>query len=97
MNMTRLFKPKYLIKIGIRHAFRRIRMITEADEHLITFRTRFGFYKYRVLAFVVAYLDDILVYSHSLEEHREHVKAQRCRNLGPTLINANFTRLRRSS
>ncbi len=49
--MTRLFKAKYLTKIDIRHAFNRIRMITEADEDLITFRIRFEFYKYRVLPF----------------------------------------------
>lgn len=49
--MTRLSKAKYLTKIDIRHAFNRIRMATEADEDLTTFRTRFGSYKYRVLPF----------------------------------------------
>jgi hypothetical protein len=49
--MTRLSKAKYMIKINIRHAFNRIRMIISADEDLITFRTRFDLYKYLVLSF----------------------------------------------
>ena len=96
--MTRLSKAKYLIKIDIRHAFNRIRMITEKDEDLTTFRIRFESYKYLVLLsgltngpatfqnfmndtlmkyldkFVIAYLDDILIYSKNMKEHREHVR-----------------------
>ena len=49
--MTRFFKAKFLIKIDIRHAFNRIRMTTEKNEDLTTFRTCFEAYKYRVLSF----------------------------------------------
>jgi hypothetical protein len=49
--MTRFNKIKYMIKIDIRHAFNKIRMITSVDEDLITFRTRFESYKYLVLFF----------------------------------------------
>lgn len=49
--MTRLSRAKFLTKIDIRHAFNRIRMATEQDEDLTTFRTRFGSYKYLVLPF----------------------------------------------
>jgi Reverse transcriptase (RNA-dependent DNA polymerase) len=38
-------------KIDIRHAFNRIRLATEKDEDLSSFRTRFGSYKYRVMPF----------------------------------------------
>jgi hypothetical protein len=96
--MTRLNKAKYMIKINIRHAFNRIRMIISIDENLITFRTRFDSYKYLVFSFelinesatfqnfmndifmkyldefVVAYLNDILIYSNNAKKHREHVK-----------------------
>ena len=49
--MTQLSKAKYLTKIDIRYAFNRIRMAIERNEDLITFRTRFGSYKYQILFF----------------------------------------------
>ncbi len=49
--MNRLSKIKYLIKINIRHAFNRIRMHSEKNENLTTFKTRFDSYKYLMLSF----------------------------------------------
>lgn len=49
--MTQLSKTKYFTKINIRYAFNRIRMINEKNEDLITFWTRFEFYKYLILFF----------------------------------------------
>jgi hypothetical protein len=50
-TLTQITGAKYLTKIDIRHAFNRIRMQTEEDEDLTTFKTRFGSYKYKVLPF----------------------------------------------
>lgn len=90
---------KYLTRLDIRQAFHRIKCADEATEDLLTFRTRFGAYKYKVMPFGVAngpatwqrlineclfkflgefataYLDDILIYSKTLVEHRRHVRA----------------------
>jgi hypothetical protein len=97
-TLAQIQGAKYLTKIDIRHAFNRIRMQTEEDEDLTTFRTRYGSYKSRVLPFgltngpstfqrfmnetlwdflhkfAVAYMDDILIYSQTKEEHICHVK-----------------------
>lgn len=96
--MTRLSRAKVFTKIDIRHAFNRIRMASEKDEDLTTFKTRFGTYKSLVLPFgltngpasfqhfindvcmeyldefLVAYLDDLLIYSNSLKEHKQQVR-----------------------
>ena len=87
-----------MTRIDIRHAFNRLRMKTEKDEDLTTFRTRFGSYKSLVLPFgltngpatfqnfindtfleypdefLIAYLDDLLVYSETMTDHRKHVR-----------------------
>jgi hypothetical protein len=49
--IARLIKTQMITKIDIRHAFNRIRMITERDEKLITFTTKYENYQYRVLSF----------------------------------------------
>ena len=49
--MSRLARARFLTRIDIRHAFNRLRMKTEKDEDLTTFRTRFGSYKSLVLPF----------------------------------------------
>jgi hypothetical protein len=97
-TLAQITGAKILSKIDIRHAFNRIRMATEEDEDLTTFKTRFGSYKYKVLPFglcngpatfqhymndvlweglneyLSVYMDDILVYSQSREEHIIHVQ-----------------------
>ena len=50
-TLAQLTDAKIFTKLDIRYAFNRIRMATDQDEELITFRTRFGSYKYRVLPF----------------------------------------------
>jgi hypothetical protein len=49
--LTHLKKTKYFTKLNIRQAFHRIRIADVESENLITFRTRFDAYKYRVLFF----------------------------------------------
>ena len=50
-TLSQISEAKVLTKLDIRHAFNRIRMATEEDEDLTTFRTRFGAYKYKVMPF----------------------------------------------
>lgn len=50
-TLAQLAGAKIYTKLDIRHAFNRIRMATEEDEDLTTFRTRFGSYKYKVMPF----------------------------------------------
>lgn len=50
-TLAQLSEAKIFTKLDIRHAFNRIRLATEKDEDLTTFRTRFGSYKYLVLPF----------------------------------------------
>ncbi|MBW0543239.1 hypothetical protein O181_082954 [Austropuccinia psidii MF-1] len=73
-------------KIDLRGAYNLLR-IKEVDEHLTAFTTKYGSYEYLVLPFglinapfadfldifVVVYLDDIMVFSSSEEEHFKHV------------------------
>ena len=50
-TMARVAGSKVFTKIDVRQAFHRIRLRTEQDEDLTTFRTRLGAYKYKVLPF----------------------------------------------
>jgi transposase InsO family protein len=67
-TLAQITGAKILSKIDIRHAFNRIRMATEEDEVLTTFKTRFGAYKYKVLPFGLCngpatfqhYMNDVL-------------------------------------
>jgi hypothetical protein len=107
-TLAQITGAKFLTKIDIRHAFNRIRMATEEDEDLTTFRTSIGCFKYKVMPFgltngpatfqrhmnetlweylhkfVVAYMDDLLIYSQTREEHIIHVQKvlQKLRDAG---------------
>jgi hypothetical protein len=83
-------------KLDVRGAYNLVRG-KEADEHKLTFSTRYGLFKQLVMQFgttnapadfqgyinntirealdrlASTYLDDILIYSNSIEEHEEHV------------------------
>ena len=50
-TLSRIAKVKIFSKIDIRQAFHKIRLMTESDEELTTFRTRYGAFKYKVLPF----------------------------------------------
>ncbi len=50
-TLDRLSRARVYTKLDIRQAFHRIRLATETDEDLTTFRTRYGNYKYKVLPF----------------------------------------------
>jgi hypothetical protein len=50
-TLAQVTGAKFLTKIDIRHAFNRIRMATEEDEDLTTFRTSLGCFKYKVMPF----------------------------------------------
>ena len=66
-TLARLVRVKVFTKLNVRQAFYRIRM-KESVEDLTTFRTRYGFYKYKVLSFSLCngpasfqrYINDIL-------------------------------------
>lgn len=49
--LAQMFGSEVITKLDIRHAFNRIRMKTELDEDLTTFKTRFGTFKYMVMPF----------------------------------------------
>jgi hypothetical protein len=75
-----------LSKIDLRSGYHQIR-IRDEDIPKIAFSTRYGLYEYLVMSFgltnapanfmylilVVVFIDDILVYSQSTEEHEEHL------------------------
>jgi hypothetical protein len=50
-TLTKLGKADWFIKINIQQAFHRLRMASDQDKELTTFRTRYGIYKYRVVPF----------------------------------------------
>ncbi|MBW0574939.1 hypothetical protein O181_114654 [Austropuccinia psidii MF-1] len=96
-NILTIFNSSTILsKIDLRGAYNLLR-IKEGDEHLTSFRTKYGSYEYLVMLFgltnapasfqnivndifadfldifVVVYLDDIMVFSTSEEEHVKHV------------------------
>ena len=97
-TLNRLSKAVVYTKLDIIAAFNRLR-ITEGEEWMTAFRTRYGLYESLVLpfglcngpssfqqyindslreyldVFCTAYLDDILIYSNSLADHRGHVRS----------------------
>ncbi|KAI4387614.1 hypothetical protein MLD38_000034 [Melastoma candidum] len=76
-------------KVDLQSGYHKIRM-KESDEWKTAFKTKYGLYKWLVMRtstrlmthvlrpfmgkFVVAYFDDILIYSCSLDEHDEHLR-----------------------
>jgi hypothetical protein len=56
-----------ITKIDIQHVFNRIRMITERDEELITFTTKYENYQYRVLSFELT--DDSVTFQQFVNDN----------------------------
>jgi hypothetical protein len=58
-------------KIDLRSGYYQVK-IRESDIPKTSFHTRYGLYEYQD-KFVVVFIDDILVYSKSEEDHMEHL------------------------
>ena len=52
--VSRVTKAKFFIKLDIRQAFHRLRMMEKRDKNLTTFSTRLGNFKYKVMLFGLA-------------------------------------------
>ncbi|XP_042404664.1 uncharacterized protein LOC121994816 [Zingiber officinale] len=57
-------------KIDLRSGYHQLR-VGDADIPKTAFRTRYGHYEF---LFVIVFIDDILIYSRSEEEHRRHLR-----------------------
>jgi hypothetical protein len=64
--IARLIKIKFIIKINIRHVFNRIRMITQENEKLTIFITKYDNYQYRVLSFNLT--DDSFIFQQFIND-----------------------------
>jgi hypothetical protein len=63
-------------KIDLRSGYHQLR-IRSSDIPKTTFITKYGLYKFTVMSFgkfVVVFIDDILIYSQSEEEHAGHLR-----------------------
>ncbi|KAK3563471.1 hypothetical protein QTP86_030077 [Hemibagrus guttatus] len=67
--LEQLRGARIFTKLDLRSAYNLVR-IRKGDEWKTAFHTTHGHYEYRV----IAYIDDILVYSNSPEEHVRHVR-----------------------
>ncbi|XP_073121387.1 uncharacterized protein [Henckelia pumila] len=56
-------------KIDLRSGYHQLK-VKEGDVQKTAFRTRYGHYEF---LFVIVFIDDILIYSRSLDEHRQHL------------------------
>ncbi len=65
-TLIHLSKTKYFIKLDIRQTFHRIRITNVEFENLITFKTRFDVYKYRVLSFKLC--NESVTYQHYMND-----------------------------
>ncbi|GJT05309.1 putative reverse transcriptase domain-containing protein [Tanacetum coccineum] len=61
---------KHFSKIDLRSGYHQLR-VKEQDISKTAFRTRYGHYEF---LFVIVFIDDILVFSKSKEEHEEHLR-----------------------
>lgn len=50
-TLAQIFDFKIITKLDIRHAFNQIRLKTDVDKDFITFVTKFGMFKYKILPF----------------------------------------------
>ncbi|GJW40188.1 putative reverse transcriptase domain-containing protein [Tanacetum coccineum] len=57
-------------KIDLRSGYHQLR-VREEDIPKMAFRTRYGHYEFKIK---IVFIDDILIYSKSKEEHEEHLK-----------------------
>jgi hypothetical protein len=65
-TLTHLRKAQYFTKLNIRQAFHRIKIANSKSKDLITFRTRFDVYKYRVLSFELC--NELVIYQHYMND-----------------------------
>ncbi|KAJ9551909.1 hypothetical protein OSB04_015954 [Centaurea solstitialis] len=71
---------KFFSKIDLRSGYHQLK-VREEDIPKTAFRTRYGHYEFLVIVckpyldeFVIVFIDDILIYSRTAEEHGEHLR-----------------------
>ena len=64
--MNRFSKTKIFIKINIKHAFNRIKMIIKKNENFIIFKIRFEIYKFLILSFELT--NDSILFQHFIND-----------------------------
>ncbi|KAA3480008.1 RNA-directed DNA polymerase-like protein [Gossypium australe] len=80
--------------VDLRSGYHQLK-VKEADVNKTTFRTRFGHYKFLVTPFnqfIVVFIDDILVYSKTEDDHDEYLRLREVTFLG-YVVSAEGTRV----
>ncbi|GJT94334.1 putative reverse transcriptase domain-containing protein [Tanacetum coccineum] len=72
MCIDQLQGSQYFSKIYLRFGYHQLR-VHEDDIPKTAFRTRYGHFKPYLDKFVIVFIDDILIYSTTREEHEEHL------------------------